>query len=168
MNNKLFIVCPFSCVENKLKRKYGSNSFFISSPGAIIPYNDHLFIEVLMGEIVRNDISEIYFVNDASSRIINSVILNKDLFGLDAEYLVKSIYKNSFSKSFKGRTNQYQQFRLAELVVQNQKIEFLTNDVFTDLLIDRKIVVKTLVLSSSMRLLKESNIASLVKVTYEL
>lgn len=168
MNNKLFIVCPFSCVENKLKRKYGSNSFFISSPGGVIPYNDHLFIEVLKDEIIRNNINSIYFVNDASSRIINAVILNQDLFGLGAEYLVERIYANSFSKSLKGRTNQYQQFRLAELVAQNQKIEFLTNEVFTDLVIDRKIVVKTLVLSSSMRLLKESNIASLVKVTYEL
>ncbi|MDP3392649.1 hypothetical protein [Sediminibacterium sp.] len=168
MSNILFIVCPFSCVENKLKQKYGSNAFFISSPGAIIPYNDHLFIEVLMGEIVRNNINAIYFVNDASSRIINSVILNKDLFGLDAEHWVESIYKQAFATSLKGRSNQYQLFRLAELIAHNQKNEFLTNGVFTDLIIEEKIVVKTLVISSSMQFVKESRIAAPIKATYEL
>ncbi|OYZ01367.1 MAG: hypothetical protein B7Y37_06765 [Sphingobacteriia bacterium 28-36-52] len=168
MNNKLFIVCPFSCVENKLKKKYGSNAFFISSPGAIIPYNDQLFIEVLKGELVRNNINEIYFVNDASSRIINSVILNKDLFGLDAEYWVESIYKKVFTKSLKGRSIQYKQFRLAELIAQNQKNEFLANGVFTDLIIDEKILVKTLVISSSMQFIKESKIAAPITSTYEL
>jgi hypothetical protein len=168
MSNKLFIVCPFSCVENKLKRKYGSNVFFVSSPGSIIQYNDHLFIDFLRGDIIRNSINEVYFVYDASSRIINSVILNKDLFGLDAEYLIECIYKNAFAKSLKGRSNQYQQFRLAELVAQNQKNEFLTNGVFTDLIIDEKIVVKTFLISPSLQLVKESRIATPIKATYEL
>lgn len=168
MSNILFIVCPFSCVENKLKRKYGSNAFFISCPGTIIPYNDHHFIEVLKEEIIRNNISAVYFVYDTSSRIIDSIVLNKKLFGLDAEYLVESIYKRAFNKSLKGRSNQYQQFRLAELVAQNQKNEFLTNNVFTDLIIDEKIVVNTLVISSTMQFVKESRIAAPIKATYEL
>jgi len=168
MTNNLFIVCPFSSVEIRLKRKYGSNAYFISCPGAIIPYSDNIFIDILKGEIIRNNINSVYFVNDTSSIINNAVLSNKDLFGLDSEGLVKNIYKNIFPISLKGRSMQYQQFRLAELIVQNQKDEFLTNGVFTDLLIDEKIMVKTLVVSHSMNFFKESRIALPASLTYEL
>ncbi|WP_439506050.1 hypothetical protein [Sediminibacterium sp.] len=168
MSNKLFIVCPFSCVEGKLKRKYGSNVFFVSCPGAVIPYNDNLFIEVLKDEIIRNNINTVYFVNDTNSRIISSIIQNENLFGLDAEYLIQNIYNKAYPISLKGRSIRYQQFKLAECIVHNQKDDFLTNGVFTDLIIDEKIMVKSLVISSSMQLIKESRIASSVKIAYEL
>jgi len=168
MSNILFIICSFSNVEHQIKKKYGHNVFFVSCPSAIIPYNDPLFIEVLKDEIIRNKIKTVYFVNDSNSRIISSVILKKDLFGLDAEYLVQEIYSKVYSVSLQGRSIQYQQFRLAECIVQNQKDEFLTNGVFTDLVIDEKIMVKSLVISSSMQLIKESRITSPVKVAYEL
>jgi hypothetical protein len=167
MTNNLFIVCPFSSVELRLKRKY-SNAFFISCPGAIIPYSDNSFIEILKGEIIRNNIKSVYFVNDTSSRIINAVLSTKDLFGLDAEYLVEKIYNNAFPQRLKGCSIQYQQLRLAEFIVQNQKDEFLTNGVFTDLVIDEKIMVKTLVVSPSMNFFKESRIAFPAILTYEL
>ncbi len=168
MSNLLFIVCSFSNVEYEIKRKYGPNVFIFSCPGAIIPYNDHPFIEVLKDEIIRNKIKTIYFVNDTSSTIIHAVLLNKKLFGLDAEYYVENIYKNAYPTSLKGRSIQYQQFRLAELITQNQKNDFLTNGIFTDLIIDEKVTIKTIVISRTMKIIKESRIEAPVKIKYEL
>lgn len=168
MSNKLFIICPFSCLEHKLKQRYGSNAFFVTCPAAIIPYNDVLFIEVLKEAIIQHNIQSVYFVNDSASGIINAVLMNKTLFGLDAEKCLNSIYQKAYSIRFKGRSIPYQQFRLAELNVQYQKDEFLLNGIFTDVIIDNKINVKTLVISNTMQVIKESRIASSVKVAYEL
>lgn len=168
MSNILFVVCSFSNVEQQIQRKYGLNVFFVSCPSAIIPYNDHLFIEVLKDEIIRNKIKTVYFVNDASSRINNAVLLRKEKFGLVAEDLVQQLYNQHYKVSLNGRSIPYQQIRLAEFIVQYQQNEFLTNGIFTDLLIDEKIMVKTLVISRSMRLIKESRIESPVNINYEL
>lgn len=168
MSNTLFIICPFSCVENMLLRKYGLKAIFITCPGAIIPYNDASFINLLKEAIVNNNITRIYFVNDTSCRILNNVILNTSLHGLEAEYLVKSIYNQVFSMSNKRSSLLYQQFRLAELNLQFQKEEFLTNGVFTDLIIDGEIKIKTLVTDKNLRIFKESKIKSGVKTSYEL
>lgn len=168
MSNLLFIVCSFSNVERQIKRQYGPNVFIVSCPSAIIPYNDSLFIDVLKDSINRNKIQTIYFVNDASSRIINAVLLRKQLFGLAAEDQVEQLYNQYYKVSLRGRSIPYQQIRLAEFIVQNQQNEFLTNGIFTDLLIDEKIMVKTLVISRSMRMIKESRIESPVNIRHEL
>lgn len=168
MSNSLFITCPFSCVENELLRKFGSNVFFISCPGAIIPYNDSSFIKLLIESIFNHNITRIYFVNDTSCRILNDVILNKPLHGLEAEYLIKSIYHQAITKNCKRSSLLYQQFRLAELNLQFQKEAFLTNGIFTDLIIDSKIEIKTLLIDKQLGIFKESKITSRVKTTYEL
>lgn len=168
MSNILFIICSFSNVEQQIQRKYGHNVFVVSCPSAIIPYNDSLFIQVLKDEIIRNKIKTVYFVNDASSRIINAVLLRKELFGLDAEDQIQQLYDQHYKVSLIGRSISYQQVRLAELIVQHQQNEFLSNGIFTDLLIDEKIMVKTLVISRSMRMIKESRIESPVNINYEL
>lgn len=67
-----------------------SNTLFITCPGAIIPYSDASFINLLIEFIFNNNISCIYFVNDTSCKILNNFILNKPLYGLEAECLVKS------------------------------------------------------------------------------
>lgn len=168
MSNTLFIVCPFSFMENTIKRKFGSNTFFISCPGAVIPYQDDSFVELLKEAIIINGITRIYFVNDTACTILNNVLSNKTLFGLEAELLILSIFNNVYNKSLKGRTLQYQQFRLAEFNMQFQKEEFLTNGVFTDLVIDGQLEIKTLVTSRQMHIFKECRIGYSVKKAYEL
>lgn len=168
MSNILFIVCPFSVMENTLKRQFGSNSYFLSCPGAIIPYNDQSFIDVMKESIIINNVTSIYLVNDRSCSIINNVILHQTLHGLEAEYLIQSLYVEAYKKAFIGRSLFYQQFRLAELNVQFQKNEILTNGVFTNLILDEKITVKSLVTDKALRIFKESRVSSFVKTTYEL
>ena len=124
MSNTLFIVCPFSFMENTLKRKFGSNIYFVSCPGAIIPYKDDSFVELLKEAIIINRIKRVYFVNDTACTILNSVLSNKTLFGLNAEFLIQSLCNAVYDKSLKGRTLQYQQFRLAEINLQYQPMEF--------------------------------------------
>lgn len=155
MSNTLFIVCPFSFMEYTIKRKFGSNTFFISCPGAVIPYQDDSFVELLKESIIINGITSVYFVNDTACTILNNVLSNKTLFGLEAELLILSIFNNVYNKSLKGRTLHYQQFRLAEFNLQIQKEKFLTNGVFTDLVIDGQLEIKTLVTSRQMHIFKE-------------
>lgn len=168
MSNTLFIVCPFSFMENTLKRKFGSNIYFISCPGAIIPYKDDSFVELLKEAIIINRIKRVYFVNDTACTILNSVLSNKTLFGLNAEFLIQSLCNAVYDKSLKGRTLQYQQFRLAEINLQYQKEAFLTNGVFTDLVIDEQLEIKTLITNRQMRIFKECRLQSSVKNAYEL
>lgn len=168
MSNILFIVCPFSMMEYTLKRKFGSNCFFLSCPGAIIPYNDECFINVMKESLIINNITCIYFVNDTSCIILNNIILNKPSHGLEAEYLVNSLYYHAANSNFKSSSLLYQQFKLAELNLHSQKEAFLSNGLFTNLVIDQKIKIKTLVTNKALRIFKESRISSSIKKTYEL
>ena len=51
MSNKLFLVCPFSSMENFIREKYGDNVFFMTAMAAILNFNSEeisaikLFIE---------------------------------------------------------------------------------------------------------------------------
>jgi hypothetical protein len=147
MNNKLFFTCPFDSLELSLKQKFGSRIHIITCSGCTIPYDDNLFIELTQACIKDNCITDINFVIDAQSRLINDVISQNPLFGLMAEYSIQEIYSNNYNTHFRGESFMRQKINLADLIVQKQIDKFLFSDSFSDLIIDNHIKVNGVIYS---------------------
>ena len=49
MNNKLFLVCPFSNMENFIRKKYGPNIFFMTSIAGIFQSKDENYVKAIRG-----------------------------------------------------------------------------------------------------------------------
>ncbi|MFT5778226.1 MAG: hypothetical protein ACI837_001182 [Crocinitomicaceae bacterium] len=120
MSNKLFLVCPFSCMEPFLRSKYGNDIFFLTAPGAILSSQNYGDDEAIRDFIVREKIATVYIVNDSSCRFINGIIKNDKLFGLPAEKIIEDIYIDYYLSDFKNQSLANQQLKLAELTSRNQ------------------------------------------------
>ena len=90
MNNKLFLVCPFSCMENFISNKYGDDVFFITAMGTIFQYDETEYLETIKQFIDRENITEIFVVSDTSCRFINNALKND----LVLEVILKRLLKN--------------------------------------------------------------------------
>jgi hypothetical protein len=81
MSNQLFIVCPFSNLENYLNVEYANESYFLTSSIGILLNEDFEYASELKQFIYRENIKTIYFVNDTSCRFINGIIQKNTLYG---------------------------------------------------------------------------------------
>lgn len=148
MHHILFLVCPFSYLEQPLKRKFGKEHFFLTAPAAIFGWNqiDHLI--VIRDLIVQQKVNEICLVTDTSCRFIDAVINRSEPFGVPAEQTIMSIYIKNYFNCFKDKSIAHQRYQLAKLIMQ-QQIEQLTKVPLTgECIAQYSIIVKGLVSSS--------------------
>ena len=120
MDNRLFIVCPFSCMETFLQYKYGHDIYFLTYSGAIVQNQESEFIAKVEEFIFRESIKSIYIVNDTSCRFINGIINKNTLFGLSSEKVMEALYIEHYFSEFKDQSLCNQKYKLAELNVKNQ------------------------------------------------
>ena len=113
---KLFIICPFSQLEQKLKIKYGGNPYFITFPGGYILNN----IESIKLTLEQNKISEIILVTDLNCSFADSIINRKQLFGLSYEKHLENIYIENFKNYFEGKNLDTQKYNLLKLSLISQ------------------------------------------------
>lgn len=144
----LFLVCPFSCLEQPLKRKFGKQHFFLTSPAAVFGWNEIDHLIAIRDVIVKQEIKEICVVADTSCRFINTVIQRNKPFGLPAEKVLIELYINYYFACFKDRTIAHQQYQLAKLSVQQQIDELTEVPFIGQCITEQNITVKGLVSSS--------------------
>ena len=96
MRNKLFLICPFSCLENILQAKYGNDIYFLTSLGAIFQFDEIEYVSELKSFIIREQIKEIYIVNETSCKFINGVINKNKQYGLKSEKLIEKLYLENY------------------------------------------------------------------------
>ena len=148
MHHILFLVCPFSCLEQPLKRKYGNGHFFLTAPAAVFGWSkvDHLL--AIRDVIIQQKIKEICVVADTSCRFINAVIAGYKPFGLAAEKVLIELYIDNYFNFFKDKSIASQQHQLARLAVQQQLDELILVPFIGECIAERSIVVRGLVSSS--------------------
>lgn len=148
MHHILFLVCPFSCLEQPLKRKYGKEHFFLTAPAAVFCWNqvDHLL--AIRDVIVERKIREICVVADTSCRFINAVIARDKPFGLAAEKVLIELYIDNYFDCFKDKSIANQQHQLAKLTVQQHLDELLSVPFIGECIEEHGISVRGLVSSS--------------------
>lgn len=148
MHHILFLVCPFSCLEQPLKRKFGKQHFFLTSPAAVFGWNqiDHLI--AIRDVMIKEEIKEICVVADTSCRFINTVIQRNKPFGLPAEKVLIELYIDHYFDCFKDKSIANQQYQLAKLTVQQQIDELTAVPFIGECITQNHITVKGLVSSS--------------------
>ena len=149
MINKLFLVCPFSCMENFIRQKYGDDIFFITGIAAGLQFNEEGYAAVIKDFISRENITEVFIVNDTSCRFINNVLNNENSFGTHSEAVIQNLFDENFYSLLKGKTLNEQQVILAELNIKRQAKEMMKPDLFLNQITKGKICIKGLITTKS-------------------
>ena len=145
MNNKLFLVCPFSLMEKFITTKYGKDVFFLTAMGAVFNFQDKKYLRAVKNFIVREKIEEITIVIDTSCRFINNALSNGLYYGSKSENTIRKLLKDQDATELNRKTVGEQQSRLAGLIISYQAHEMMKQETFQDIIIDNKISVKGLI-----------------------
>lgn len=130
MSNKLFLVCPFSRMENFIRQKYGDGIFFITAMAAVFQSEEQEYLEELKALIERESITEIIIANDTSCRFINSILKKENGFDSTAEKVLQEIFNDHYSDIIQHKSLHEQQGTLAMLNVKHQANEMLKSILF--------------------------------------
>ena len=125
---KLFVICPFSQLEQKLRIKYGDNPYFITVPGGYVLNN----LESIQVAIVQNKINELILVTDLNCSFVESIICRKKLHGLSYEKHLENIYIENFNNYFVNNKIESQKYNLLKLNLNLQLSEIEKNEFFEE------------------------------------
>lgn len=168
MNNRLFIVCPFSNIENMLKKHFGHDSVFLSVPAGLVSATDVNFQEDLKGIVARNNIGEIFVANEVSNSFIISVL--NETYKRDIRFLnpVADLKEEFWLERFAGLTTKQQTLKMAELVVE-QSVETLQS-ILLSIQVESSLParVRGIVLSKEAGFIKEMKKMNRYKIAYGL
>lgn len=167
MKNKLFVVCPFSCMEPALRKEFGSDVYFISAPGGILDLDDSKYMESITEFMDRKKIKTMYFVNDTGCKFINRIIKREELFGLSAENILEELYFDYYTSYFKRQPLHEQQIRLAELSIKNQVANLMRSELPGEFILDHNIDIKGLITTKSKNIFEEIVLDTFDNTIYE-
>lgn len=91
--SSLFIVCPFCQVENFLKMTFGPDIFLMTAPAGVLNLQDEQ-LNALREFFVRQQIKNIYLVNDIGCNFLTEAIVDASVFGLHCEKELRSLKQN--------------------------------------------------------------------------
>lgn len=149
MNNKLFLVCPFSCMENFIRQKYGADVFFLTAMAGIFQWDNKEWVEKIKYFISSEKINEIFILSDVSCRFINAAINNEKINGFIAEIIIQKLLHNNYDIVSENRIIHEQQIKLAELIVNHQAIKIMDVMGLQQEIIQNNIVVHELITSKN-------------------
>jgi carbonic anhydrase len=127
--NKLFLICPDCYVENRIRNNFSGQLYFATALGAVFTPIKFNYAESLNGLINREEVREIYIVNDISCRFINSIITNSEGFNTKEENILRKIYLDNADQIAKHEEQKLKSIELAKLNI-NQQIEELKKTEF--------------------------------------
>ncbi len=132
MGNKLFLICPFSCIENFIQEeKYGENVFFLTSTAAIFNFNEPAYVESVKEFIESNNIEEVVIVNDLSCRFLQKTLQNTGEQPRNAaERTLSHLFTDNHSSLTQQPSFKEQLIQLATLNIQEQIHKMTELDVF--------------------------------------
>jgi carbonic anhydrase len=134
MGNKLFLVCPFSCIENFIQEKYGENVFFLTSTAAIFNFNEPAYVESVKEFIESNNIEEVVIVNDLSCRFLHKALQRTGEQQRNAaERTLSHLFTDNYSSLMQQPSSKAQLRQLATLNIQEQVNNMMELDAFGDL-----------------------------------
>lgn len=167
MNNKLFVVCPFSCMEPSLRKEFGSDIYFLSAPGAILDVDDAKYMESITEFMDRKKIKTVYFANDTACKFINRIIKREELFGLSAENILEELYFDYYTSYFKRQPLHEQQIRLAKLSIKKQVADLMRSGLPGEFIQEKNIEIKGLITTKSKNIFEEIVLDTFDNTIYE-
>lgn len=131
MGNKLFLICPFSCIENFIQEEYGENVFFLTSNAAVFNFDETAYIESVKEFIESHNIKEVVVVNDLSCRFLHKVLQSSgEQTRNSAEKALSHLLKDNYAFLTQQPSFKEQLTQLATLNIQEQIHKMMELDVF--------------------------------------
>lgn len=130
MSNKLFLVCPFSCLEIFIRQTHGDDIFFITAMATAFQSEEHEYLEEVKALLEQESITKIIIVNDTSCRFIKSVLKNENKLDSTAEKVLQEIFYDNYSDIIQHKSIYEQQEKLAILNIKYQAKEMLKSILF--------------------------------------
>ena len=158
MNNKLFFICPFSQLEHFIRDKFGDDVFFITALGVVFQFEDANYAEVIRDFIKRENITDIFVVNDTSCRFIKRVLEKEKGIEIISEEIMINLLIENYSVVMQTNSLIEQKKTLAELNIMRQVKEILSNELFLQPIVQNKISIKGLITTKAEDKLIELNI----------
>ena len=142
--NKLFLICPFSNMENFIRRIHGTDVYFMTAMATAFSY-ERDDIRKIADFLDRRMITNIYIVNDTSCRFINSVIEQKMSSGSDAEKNLEVLLMENQKIIMKKSTTFDKVKTLTELNIIEQIFNLREHDLIMSVVEKNKISIKGLI-----------------------
>lgn len=149
MPNKLFIICPFSCIEPVLQKEFGKSIFFLTSPLASIETVDIQFLNALKCIIETEKIAEIIIVNSTTCRFINGVISNSIQSHFRSVEVLRELFHKNHKTDFSGLNVKEQAYKLAELNISYHTLEILKSNILGSHILASNIEIRGLIISDN-------------------
>jgi len=127
--NKIYIVCPFSQMEEFIRNNIDNNAYFITGAAGRINFDDMLLPEILSHIILREKIKEIIIVNDINCMFIDNVLNNKISYPNKAYNFLKKLisdYREAFPST---KPIEERRHLLAKLNINDHSREIKSNSV---------------------------------------
>ncbi len=144
-NSKLFLICPDAHLELFIRKRYGTDVFFLTALGGVFNFEEQSYLEAVLGLIEREGIGEIIFVNDTSCRFINSVLEADPRLATSAEYALLDLLIRHYYYVMRGTAPLERERRLAALNIQHQAEELLSTAFFQQPGLQDKVAIKGLI-----------------------
>ncbi len=145
MRPKLFLVCPFSGIENFIRNRYGEDVFFLTSMGAVFQFQEKEYLQIVKEFIDRENIAEIFIVSDTSCRFINNALKHRLGYDSYSETVIQTLLKRNYTDVMKKESMAEQQIKLARLIINHQANEIMKHNLFEHQIIENKILIKGLI-----------------------
>ncbi|WP_146194167.1 carbonic anhydrase [Brumimicrobium oceani] len=128
--NKLFLICPDCFLENRIQHNFPGQSYFATALGAVFAPIKFGYAESINGIINRENIKEVYVVNDTSCRFINAIIQGEEGFNTKEEKILNDVfYENSVAilkhENIKDRAMELLQLNLTKQVKELRKTDLI-------------------------------------------
>jgi len=145
-NGSLFIICPFCQLESFLKKKFGEDIFFMTVPAGVLNFCSRQ-VSATRRFIKREQIKNIYLVNDVGCNFIEEAIKNEKEFGLTAEEQLRKLLQNIHLKTDGTLSMQEKKRMVAENNVQQQVAYLASEKILKHEISTLKINVRTLIVN---------------------
>ncbi len=139
----LFIICPFCQMENYLRVKYGNHIYFMTATAAVLNF-DADEISTIKDFIRKENITDVYLVNDLCCNFIEEAIKNQQVFGLQAEKQLRNIFKEIDINLIEGTTLSKKKLIIAEHNLKKQE-QYLTVALHDEADLKIGVVIHTLI-----------------------
>jgi carbonic anhydrase len=149
MPKPLFIICPFSCIEPVLQKKFGDAILFLTSPIASIDTSDANFLRSIKCILNTEEITEIKIVNSTSCRFINSVVKGSLKADFQALEMLEKLHQNNSKYDFSGLSQEEKAYKLAEANITFQTLEILQSNILGSYILKNDIGIEGLIISKN-------------------
>ena len=144
LQNKLYLVCPFSQMEGFITREIYSDAYFITGMAARLCLDDDYNTEVIRYFIEKEEICELVIVNDTGCRIIHEVLTNSIKSPSPASDALKKLVSDFREVFSPGNPVEKKKQLLAKLNVNDHCRELKDNKILKTLFLKEKVKISGL------------------------